>query len=127
MSSPPRHTFLSLFLSSLLFACVPARSLRDENMQILREIMAGNAEPDYTTFLHRLLTLVDDYVARNSAESGLRRPWLDEEEVLLPPGLTKRVTWTPLGHLPASARIGRPQGASRPHVEGSGTSVFRYG
>nr|AQS80531.1 NKY precursor [Charonia tritonis] len=135
MTSPPRRqTFLTLTLITLLLSGALARSLRDENMQnVLRGIMAEDeAEPsEFDTLLHRLLIPVDEYTPRSSAAESvhLKRSWADDDKRVfnVPEPMKRKMFWTPLGHLPASARMGRPQAGLRPHMEVSGSSVFRYG
>ncbi|XP_076454618.1 uncharacterized protein LOC143289511 [Babylonia areolata] len=124
----------------LLLSCALARSLNDETLpKEALDVVAGatggssdlyddpKALADLWDFLVSSghVTPYDQSAAGRGAEEGARkRSW--PNGAFVPSSMKRKMFWTPLGHLPASARLGRPQNL-RPNMEESGSPVFRYG
>ena len=129
------QNFLAVSALSLLVSSVLARSIKDESDQKEAELLSGVAGP-YTDA--RILADLFDYfrayrhvMKGDQPEYGLeatqKRSWPGYGKFVVPTSMKRKMFWTPLGHLPASARLGRPQ-ALRPHMDdGTGSPVFRYG
>lgn len=121
------HLFLAASTTIVLLSCVLARSFRDENFQKQVSGDATNSVMNIEALLEYLLDnqhlLQDDVLT--AVDSRMKRTWT-EGEYGVPSNMKRKMFWTPLGHLPASARLGRPQ-ASRTSSEESGSPIFRYG
>jgi hypothetical protein len=132
-------------LVSLLVSCVLARSAYAAALNELQSKgageLAGNDRDDvYPQESSRMLADLLDFLA-DYRKAMLQQQQQEEDEVFapskrswndsgffVPTSMKRKMFWSPLGGLPASARLGGRPVALRPHLpEDSGSPVFRYG
>lgn len=127
------QNFLAVSVLSLLVSCVLTRSIKDESAPKEADLMSGVGATDAKIladlldyFLAYRHVMKDDQPEYRMSET-MKRSWPDVGRFVFPSSMKRKMFWTPLGHLPASARLGRPQ-ALRPNMnDGNGSPVFRYG
>ncbi|PVD22150.1 hypothetical protein C0Q70_17955 [Pomacea canaliculata] len=117
-------TLRSLLISEIVIALlsgVHARSVRDVILIRGDARDSEYAEPNLQTLVEYPL---DNLRVVPDEESALtpnaKRSWT------VPSGLKRKTFWSPLGHLPASARLG-PTPVFQAGGEDSGSQGFRYG
>lgn len=133
-------TFLAASIISLLVSHVVARSLPGESLAE-PELLTDDADaemsyrdPDSRVTLLDILDFLMAYRHLTPADQsdaayrmgGGKRSWRMSTRGV-PKTLKRKMFWSPLGHLPASARLGgRPQ-AVGPKMNSVSSPVFRYG
>lgn len=126
---------LCIATTCILDSCVTARAVKDDSL-----LDKPQDVPSTVTFtdprLSQLLQLFLDTQRVNARDEDsisspfeleVKRAW-DSQEWPIPSSMKRKMFWTPLGHMPASARLGqRPQAINGPNMDDTGSPVFRYG
>nr|KAG5689013.1 hypothetical protein BaRGS_030664 [Batillaria attramentaria] len=125
-------SLLAFSLASLLLSSAVARTIKDERMAAKPQDTPSAdslTDPRLSQLLQFFVDSRRNFPRDDEPSSPydleVKRSW-EEPGWAVPTSMKRKMFWTPLGHLPASARLGRPQ-ALRPHIDDSGSAVFRYG
>ncbi|KAL8575711.1 hypothetical protein ACOMHN_055900 [Nucella lapillus] len=127
------HRFLSAAAILLLVTSAEGRTLGDPTLtsrsqdDVMPDGLDPNDDPDTLADLWKWLVTsrhAQPYAPWVASGGSAKRAWPGRYGV--PSSMKRKMFWTPLGHLPASARLGRPPNL-RPDMEDSGSPVFRYG